>query len=365
MAEKNHKFRVLKPIEDGEFTSMVGLSNSIFLAGPCPREDYSSDWRYTAFDILDHLGFTGTVITPTNDHFKEYQRNGNITKLDMRRKQVDWERRMMYSCSALVFWVPRSKDYPARTTNIEFGEWYKKNNVFFGWPDDAIHNEYFECKLDEQKKFRTNDLKTLLASVVDALNREETKFFTSDTHFGQQRTLELSVRPFADLVEMDLVMMSNWNKSITNNDLVYHAGDFIDPDKINLLPVLLSNLNFKELHWTLGNYDRKIREQIGDMLAYANLGERKVFLYQNGECRTQIDGQKYVIKHEPDDFEVGIGEDEIALYGHIHGRAFAKTNGFDLGVDYHQYSPISEDQVKWFTNAMKYWDNNVYCNKVR
>ena len=40
---------------------------------------------------------------------------------------------------------------------------------------------------------------------------------------------------------------------------------------------------------------------------------------------------------------------------------------FDLGIDYHQYSPISIEQVKWFTNAMKYWDQNVYfdsCNVV-
>lgn len=362
---KQYKFRVLKPIEDGEFTNMVGMANSIFLAGPCPREDYSSDWRYIAFDILDELGFTGTVITPTNDHFKEYEKDGNITHIDMLRKQVDWERRMMYACSALVFWVPRSKEFPARTTNIEFGEWYKRNNVFFGWPDDAIHNEYFECKLEEQKKFKTNDLKTLLASVVDSLNRDEMKYFTSDTHFGQQRTLELSVRPFVDLTEMNLTMMSNWNKSITNNDLVYHAGDFMDIDKIDLLPILLSNLNFKELHWTLGNYDRKVTDKIKELVSDPMLNGRKVFLYENGECRITIGEQKYVIKHETDDFEVGIAKDEIALYGHIHGRAFAKRNGFDLGVDYHQYSPISEDQVKWFTNAMKYWDNNVYCDKVR
>ena len=46
---------------------------------------------------------------------------------------------------------------------------------------------------------------------------------------------------------------------------------------------------------------------------------------------------------------------------------FAKKNGFDLGIDYHQYSPISIEQVKWFANAMKYWDQNVYsdsCNVV-
>ena len=41
------------------------------------------------------------------------------------------------------------------------------------------------------------------------------------------------------------------------NDIMVHAGDFIDPDKIpTMLKPLLSMLNFKELHWVLGNYDR-------------------------------------------------------------------------------------------------------------
>ena len=362
---KNYKFKVLKSIENGEFTKMIGMSNSIFLAGPCPREDFSSDWRYEAFDILEELGFTGTVITPTNEQYKEYEKGKHLTKIEMRKKQVDWERRMMYSCSALVFWVPRDEEHPARTTNIEFVEWYKKPGVFFGWPDNAIHNEYFECKLDEQKKYKTNDLKVLLASVVDYLDRDEVRYFTSDTHFGQKRTLELSRRPFVDVLDMDLNMMSNWNKNITNNDIVYHAGDFMDIDQINLLPELMSNLNFKELHWTLGNYDRNVIDRIKELVTDKILNGRKVFLYENGECRIEIDGQKYVIKHEPYDFEVGVKDDEIALFGHIHGRAFAKRNGFDLGIDYHQYSPISEEQVKWFANAMKYWDNNVHCDKVR
>ena len=67
--------------------------------------------------------------------------------------------------------------------------------------------------------------------------------------------------------------------------------------------------------------------------------------------------------HEPNDFEIDASDDDIILFGHIHGRSFAKINGFDIGCDYHRYSPISLEQVKWFTNAMRYWDNNVYSNR--
>ena len=75
---------------------------------------------------------------------------------------------------------------------------------------------------------------------------------------------------------------------------------------------------------------------------------------------TVSNGDKYVVVHEPNDFAINASPDEIVLFGHIHGRSFAKRNGFDLGIDYHGYSPISLNDVSWYKNAMKHWDENVY-----
>ena len=75
----------------------------------------------------------------------------------------------MSVASAIVFWIPRSSKHPARTTNIEFGEWYKQPHVFVGWPDDAIHNEYIEVKLKEQGKTRYSTLHDVLREAVFAL----------------------------------------------------------------------------------------------------------------------------------------------------------------------------------------------------
>ena len=54
-----------------EFTDVTERPGSIFLAGPCPREDFDSDWRIEAEKILDSLGFKGVIFNPTNKHFKE------------------------------------------------------------------------------------------------------------------------------------------------------------------------------------------------------------------------------------------------------------------------------------------------------
>ncbi len=372
---KQYSFRVLEPFntETQSLNLAVNMRNSIFLAGPCPRNNYEEDWRYGVFDMLEELGFTGTVITPTNDKYSEMERH----EAEALWAQTEWERTMMHMCSALVFWVPRCEKWPAFTTNIEFGEWYKKKGVYFGFPDDATRMKYLTLKFTEQKKSWYNDLRTMLADVVrDLQASKQRKWFTADTHFGQQRTLELSCRPFVDLVEMDLTMISNWNKSVRPNDIVYHAGDFVDYTDLSLLQNLLGDLNFKKLHWVLGNYDRKYKDKIAAIVADFNqvyATEREIEIYdqtdENDMCWTGLQDSEgnwhdYVIVHEPVDFPAPKRENAVYLYGHIHGRSFAKTNGFDLGTDYHHYAPVSEEQVLWFTNAMKYWDKNVYCSKV-
>ena len=51
------------PYIDGEnkFTPVVNMRSSIFLAGPCPRENYGEDWRFEAATILRRLGFKGNI----------------------------------------------------------------------------------------------------------------------------------------------------------------------------------------------------------------------------------------------------------------------------------------------------------------
>lgn len=79
----------------------------------------------------------------------------------------------MHVASAIVFWVPRSKKFPALTTNYEFGEWYKKSHVFVGWPEEAEHCDYMRCKLKEQHKTYFKTLEDTLKAAVDALNEKQ------------------------------------------------------------------------------------------------------------------------------------------------------------------------------------------------
>lgn len=355
---------IVQPFDarSGRFNVLEDCCNSIFLAGPCPREDFSDDWRREAFSVLDQLGFGGTVITPTNQYFRQMTTEFGFTQERAREKQVAWERAAMHIASAIVFWIPRDDAHPARTTNYEFGEWYKKPNVFVGWPDGAEHNEYMAYKLKEQKKTYFRALDGVLSAAVDALGKNTGPWFTSDTHFCQQRTLELSRRPFVDVQAMDYEMISNWNKRVTMNDTVVHAGDFMDPTALDgKLAAYLGNLNFKTMKWVLGNWDRDHVNKIYKAIVESG---RDVEIFE-GQYSFTDNGKRYVVVHEPNDFPIDAGPDDIVLFGHIHGRSFAKRNGFDLGIDYHGYSPINLEQVRWFAiNGMPHWDENVFSERA-
>lgn len=354
LVNKNYKCKVINPDNgDHTFSKLNNCKNAIFLAGPCPRDNYDDDWRTEAIKILNDLNFNGIVINPTNPNYDDKDPN-------YLEKQTAWEVEGCYKASAIVFWIERTEEHPAYTTNIEFGQWFDKPHVYCGWTSKAIKNNYLDIRLKNIGKKRYHSLESLLKVVVDDLTKAESKkYFISDTHFSQQRTLDLSKRPFRDLQDMDFTLISNWNKMITMNDDVYFLGDFgEDFEYLNLL-------NFKKLHFVLGNYERQDK----DKKDITNESIKKLKKYKNveiykdrGTCKVTLkDGREVILLHEPVD---PTGESDYTnstcIYGHIHCRTLYKVNGCDVGADGNYYKPVDEDFLIWKLNAIKYLDNNVW-----
>lgn len=94
-----------------KFTKLDDCKNSIFLAGPCPRNNYEDDWRNEAVEILHKLKFDGNILNPTNKYYDESDK-------DHLSKQTAWEYEAMHKASAIVFWIERSEEHPGYTTNM-------------------------------------------------------------------------------------------------------------------------------------------------------------------------------------------------------------------------------------------------------
>ena len=325
----------------------VQPKNSIFLAGPTYRIGSEFEklrsWRLDAIELLDGLGFNGNILIP------EYRNNIQPSNWNL-STQIEWETDALYKSSVILFWIPRNmKSLPGLTTNIEFGEWFKNNKIVAGSPSEAVKNDYLKYRYEKYGRRWHDSLENCITEVLKKLNRPENIFFTSDTHFNQIRTLELSKRPFKSVEDMDLTMISNWNSSITMNDVVYHLGDIgaVEPE------ILVKNLNFKHLYIVPGNYDvTEYLKKFNGMSNVTILDNNHIFEYEK-------DGIKYEIElvHEPSRRKTN----NFLLYGHIHRLDMIKRNALNVGVDCHYFKPISIDEVLWHRNAiLNHYDNEVF-----
>lgn len=51
-------------------------------------------------------------------------------------------------------------------------------------------------------------------------------FFTSDTHFNHANIIHFCNRPFKDVEQMNETIIANWNNVISQDDTVFHLGDY-------------------------------------------------------------------------------------------------------------------------------------------
>jgi len=143
--------------------------NSIFLAGPTPRSLDVETWRKEAIRILNELGFDGIVYVP------ELEVDNRTFNYD---NQVWWEREALYNSNVIVFWIPRSAQLPAFTTNVEYGYWIAKNSnkIIYGRPDDSEKNRYLDWLYQTETGNKPiNNLEELLKNAVKLANENKNK----------------------------------------------------------------------------------------------------------------------------------------------------------------------------------------------
>lgn len=325
-------------------------SPSIYLAGPTIRISGNKDnniadkyrWRKDAVDILKKKKFNGIIYIP------EYK--DNIKPNDWTyNKQLDWELKAMNAADVILFWIPRDMEFtPALTTNIEFGEWMNSGKIIVGAPNNAVKNDYIKrrCEMLGIKWFCS--LRLIIGSAIKNMKVQDKKeWFTSDTHFGQERTLELSKRPFQNVNIMDKEIITRWNSVVSNKDDVYHLGDFGNPD-------VIKQLNGNKIYILPGNYDDE------NVLKKLKKDSRVKIIDQNHKYK--IKNKEFSLVHEPDS---GNGENCFYLFGHIHKLQMIKKNGVNVGTDCHNFYPIDNEIIMFYRDAIeKHYDNNVFLKII-
>ncbi len=89
----------------------------------------------------------------------------------------------------------------------------------------------------------------------DVLKLYDNIWFSSDIHFMHANIIKYCKRPFESADKMDEVIIENWNKLISKNDLIFFLGDFSMSKEA--YTQILPRLQFKKMFFILGNHDRK------------------------------------------------------------------------------------------------------------
>jgi len=161
-------------------------------------------------------------------------------------------------------------------------------------------------------------------------------WFTSDTHFSHANIIKYCHRPFKDTVEMNNTLIANWNALVQDNDIVYHLGDFTFGREDYMFDMVFDKLRGK-IVFIKGNHDK---------LAWRN--RSKFFASSDSYREIEVNGKDITLNHYAQRVWNRSHHGAWHLYGHSHGTLPDDPNSlsFDVGVDCHNYSPISFEQVE-------------------
>jgi len=181
-------------------------------------------------------------------------------------------------------------------------------------------------------------------------------YLTSDTHYWHTNVIKYCDRPYSSIKEMDLSLIENFNNRVSNQDIVYHLGDFSMNPRAS--ESILPRLNRKEIHLIAGNHDKPFR-------GCKRWNERYLQHGWNSICHSDVleyKGYKFKLSHLPftgdHTFEDRLKDyrptdDGLTLlHGHRHFKPHEKINKsnrgtitIDCGVDAWNYSPVSIEEI--------------------
>lgn len=183
----------------------------------------------------------------------------------------------------------------------------------------------------------------------------EHTFFTSDTHFGHANIIRFCKRPFENVEEMNEALIENWNKVVSDDDTVFHLGDFAFGGSNvwkEIIPRLKGHINL-----IIGNHDRKNLRQ----------GYMSFFDMVVPQLQIEIEDTSIYLNHYPFLCYGGSYRGVWQLFGHVHSGPGADQTFQDSGYYFQPntmqgqiitillLSLIEKSRIKQKHRKMKVW----------
>jgi len=170
-------------------------------------------------------------------------------------------------------------------------------------------------------------------------------FVTSDEHYGHERIISLANRPFASVYEMNETIIARHNAKVPNNPnhTVIHVGDmFWQTMSIAEAVSILNRLHGRHA-FIYGNHDELIEKssEVRSMLLSVT-GENKA----SGSKIVKWNKHKITLNHFAQRVWDGSHKGHWHVYGHSHGALAGLGKSFDIGVDAHDFTPWSMEEIE-------------------
>jgi calcineurin-like phosphoesterase family protein len=140
---------------------------------------------------------------------------------------------------------------------------------------------------------------------------------------------------------MDRTIIINWNSVVSPDDVVYFLGDFSFHKDKEITKSIIRKLN-GTIHFIRGNHDAKLPPDV--LSLFASVQDYLEIWVPDPDCGKQ----KIILLHYPLKTWNGSHRGSWSLFGHAHGLIKDDPNSLsiDVGVDCHNFTPISYKQVK-------------------
>ncbi len=179
-------------------------------------------------------------------------------------------------------------------------------------------------------------------------------WFISDIHFSHKNIIRFCDRPFSSVEEMNETIITNWNNTVSQDDIVYNLGDF-SFGHITNTEHILRRLQCKEHHLLLGNHDKAIINKKKFLL------ENKYFTSIQEYKELTINKQFIVLCHYAFSVFNKSHHDSWNLYGHSHSTHEdyrVQPLQMDVGIDnayklLGEYRPFSFEEIERILNKRK------------
>lgn len=166
-------------------------------------------------------------------------------------------------------------------------------------------------------------------------------YFTADMHFGHEKIIRHTGRPFINAEEMDNALIRRWNQRVSPEDEVYILGD-ITMKGPEYAAGMIGQLKGKK-YLIKGNHDK-----FADNPGF----NRALLEWIKDYYELEWKGQRFVLFHYPIQEWNGYFKGSICLHGHQHNKESYNlanlANGirrYDVGVDANGMEPVSIEQI--------------------